>query len=163
MATYEALENPSTTIPPSEPLVGLEAAVIEVDGKGNIKEGELTENQLGPGPVPDACTITGNQTYTVGDSPLGAHGFVSFDPQYTCYGSTCDRGTGLCTITPPPSPNIAQGNIQFACYLSDYDGDKLVCTGIGSFNFTPDGVSISALGRAITWTRTEQPDYCTGH
>ena len=37
VATYEALENPSTTIPPSEPLVGLEAAVIEVDGKGNIK------------------------------------------------------------------------------------------------------------------------------
>ena len=163
VATYEALYNASTTIPPSEPLVGLEAGVIEADGKGNIKEGELTENALGAGPVPDACTITGNQTYTVGDSPLGAHGYVSFDPQYTCYGSTCDPGTGLCTITPPPSPKIAQGNIQFACYLSDPDGDELVCTGIGSFNFTSGDVSISALGRAVTWTRADEPDFCTGH
>jgi hypothetical protein len=97
VATYEALYNASTTIPPSEPLLGLEAAVIEADGKGNIKAGELTENALGPGPVPDSCTITGNRAYTVGDSPLGAHGYVSFDPQYTCYGSTCDPGTGLCT------------------------------------------------------------------
>ena len=161
VATYSALYNPSTSIPPSEPVVGLEAAVIEADGKGNIKEGELTENQLGAGPVPDACTITGNETYTVGDSPLGARGYVSFDPQYTCYGSTCDPRTGLCTITPPPSPSIAQGNIQFACYLSDPNGDELVCTGIGSFNFTPGGVSVSALGRAVTWRRANEPDFCT--
>lgn len=153
VSSYTGLYQPSTAAPGSitEGVWALEAAVLTVDGKGNIKDGELTQNALGPAGSPQMCSITGNETYTVGSSPQGEPGYVSMNPQYTCFGSTCNTTTGLCTFS---STAAAPGTIQWACYLSDPSGDVAVCTELGSLGFVPGGVPISAPGRAVTWRRT---------
>src|SRR6202030_1361548 len=104
--------------------------------------GELTQNALGPGGTPQLCSITGAKTYTVGTSPQGEPGYISMNPQYSCFGSTCSAGT--CTFS---NTSYGSGPFQWACYLSDPDGDAAVCTELGSSGFTPGGVPISAPGR----------------
>lgn len=129
----------------SAPLSALEAAVITADGKGNIVGGEFIQNA--PTNTPQACSINSGQTYTVDSSPLGETGYLSMTPTYTCTGyDACPNGN--CTILSKPYGSLA---IQWACYLSAFDADKVVCTELGN-TFTNNSFS----ARAVTWERTSR-------
>ncbi len=146
VSSYTGIYQPTAGGPPfATPLSALEAAVITADGKGNITDGELTQNA--PPNAPQACAITGSETYTVGTSTLGESGYLTMNPAYTCTGyDSCPLG--ICTILTTP---YGGGTIQWACYISDLDGDKVVCSELGN-SFTDNSFS----ARAVTWERTSK-------
>ncbi len=146
VSSYTAIYQPTAGLPKdlTTPLSALEAAVITADGRGNIIDGEFTQNA--PANPPQACTITANKTYTVGTSPLGESGYLSFNPTYTCTGydpTSCTTGT--CTIL---GSSYGGGTIQSACYLSDPTGATVVCSELAN-GFTNNSFS----ARATTWQR----------
>src|ERR1700722_3350204 len=135
-AIYQTTAGTPTTL--TTPLSALEAAVITADGKGYIVDGELTQNA--PANAPQVCNITGDQTYSVGASPLGEYGYLSFNPTFTCTGyDSCPAG-----VCSPLSAPYGSGNIQFACYLSDPAGNQVVCSELGN-TFTNNSFSARVI------------------